>query len=224
VTTIQSTSPAAATGSAAAAAAAATTRSEAKDASDRFLTLLVTQLRNQDPLNPLDNAQVTTQLAQLSTVSGINKLNDTLTALAASMSASQTLQAAGIVGHNVLVPGNQMQLADGTAAGGFTLAQGADHVVVTIADASGARVRQLDLGAMAGGTHVFAWDGNTDAGAVADDGVYTVDVAATAGGNVVPADALSSARVIGLYPGKDGALLDLGRLGRIDVSQVIEIN
>ena len=74
---------------------------------NRFLTLLVTQLQNQDPLNPLDNAQVTSQLAQLSTVNGINKLNDTMSGLVASFGASQYLQASNLVGHDVMVPGKR---------------------------------------------------------------------------------------------------------------------
>src|SRR5207302_1350655 len=77
---------------------AASLAAAAKDAADRFLTLLVAQLQNQDPLNPMDNAQVTTQLAQISTVSGINQLNDTVAALGASMGMSQYLQAANLVG------------------------------------------------------------------------------------------------------------------------------
>jgi flagellar basal-body rod modification protein FlgD len=225
VTTIQTTTAAtAATAATTAAAAIAATQTNPNEASDRFLKLLVTQLRNQDPLSPMDNAQITTQLAQISTVSGINKLNDTLTALAASQGAAQTLQAAGIIGHNVLVPGNQLQLDGGTAAGGLTLAQSADRIVVTISDASGRTVRELDLGAASSGTHTFTWDGITDGGAVAADGVYTINVAATAGGNAIFADPLASGKVFGLYPGKDGTLLDLGRLGRIDMANVIEIN
>src|SRR5215467_5754674 len=75
------------------------------DLQKRFLTLLVTQIQNQDPLNPMDNAQVTTQLAQLSTVSGIGQLNTTMQSLAASFSATQTLQSAALIGHNVMVAG-----------------------------------------------------------------------------------------------------------------------
>src|SRR5512143_4217969 len=80
---------------------------------NKFMTLLVTQLKNQDPLNPLDNAQVTSQLAQISTVSGIEKLNTTLQSLLQSTSDSQTTQAAGLVGHVVLVPGSGLQLSSG---------------------------------------------------------------------------------------------------------------
>jgi len=78
---------------------------------ERFLTLLVAQMKNQDPLNPLDNAQVTSQLAQLSTVSGIDKLNATLQTLAGSFAQAQSLQAAVLIGHDVLVEGNALALS-----------------------------------------------------------------------------------------------------------------
>src|SRR5512147_1078567 len=96
--------------SAPAAAASPTAPSTAASTEDRFLKLLVSQLKNQDPLNPLDNAQVTSQMAQLSTVTGIDKLNATLQALSSSMIASQSMQAASMIGHVVMVPGNRVDL------------------------------------------------------------------------------------------------------------------
>src|SRR5690625_3713520 len=80
------------------------------DTQDRFLTLLVTQLRNQDPLNPMDNAEVTSQIAQLSTVNGINQLDETLLALSGQMDVSQSMQAANLIGKGVLVPGGKVAL------------------------------------------------------------------------------------------------------------------
>src|SRR6476661_5249698 len=82
---------------------------------DKFMTLLITQMKNQDPMNPLDNAQITSQLAQLSTVTGVNKLNTTLESLKASYQSSEALQAANMIGHGVLVPGGKVQLIDGKA-------------------------------------------------------------------------------------------------------------
>src|SRR5947209_4354239 len=108
---------------------------------DRFLTLLVTQLKNQDPLNPMDNAEVTSQLAQLSTVSGIKDLNTTLTALSTSIDAKQYLQAANLVGHLVTVSGNSVTLADHNGAGAFDLSGDADHVTVSIKNGAGSVVR-----------------------------------------------------------------------------------
>lgn len=223
MTTVSSTasSPLATLGSTATAAAQSDTSS---DVANRFLTLLVTQLRNQDPLNPLDNAQVTSQLAQLSTVNGINKLNDTLSGLVASFGANQYLQAANLVGHDVLVPGNAMSLADGKAAGGFTLASAAEKVVVTVTDAAGTRIRQLDLGARADGAQRFEWDGKNDAGAAAKDGNYAISVTATIGGKAVALDPLMAGRVTGIVPGATGTQVQVAGLGLIDLSSVKQIN
>src|SRR5690606_7689484 len=88
----------------------ASTQSLMDSTQDRFLTLLVTQLRNQDPLNPMDNAEVTSQIAQLSTVNGINQLNNTLLALSGQMNVSQSMQAANLIGKAVLVPGDKIRL------------------------------------------------------------------------------------------------------------------
>ncbi len=96
-----------------------TAKNSVSEAENRFLKLLTTQLKNQDPLNPLDNAQMTSQLAQISTVSGIEKLNATLQTLLDGMSVSQTTLTANLVGHAVLVPGSGLQLASGAAAGGI---------------------------------------------------------------------------------------------------------
>src|SRR5580693_3920451 len=96
-------------------APASTATDSAAAAQNQFLTLLVTQMQNQDPLNPMDNSQMTSQLAQLSTVSGIDTLNTTLQSLVGSYQTSQTLQATSMIGQNVFTPGNTMTLASGSA-------------------------------------------------------------------------------------------------------------
>lgn len=95
--------------------ATTSTTNKASDQESRFLTLLTSQLKNQDPLNPMDNAETTSQLAQISTVTGIEKLNATLTKMMSSNQTSDTLQAANLVGHSVLVEGNQLALSSSMA-------------------------------------------------------------------------------------------------------------
>lgn len=95
-------------------------KSAMAETEDRFLTMLITQLRNQDPLNPMDNAQVTTQMAQMSTVAGIQQLNNTLLAVAGQMDVSQSMQAANLIGKQVLVPGSKVSL--GTSQDGEKVA------------------------------------------------------------------------------------------------------
>ncbi|MFA7623744.1 MAG: flagellar hook capping FlgD N-terminal domain-containing protein, partial [Pusillimonas sp.] len=89
----------------------------AEDAKNQFMTLLVTQIRNQDPLNPMDNAQFTSQLAQLETVNGITQLNNTLLALSGQLDMTQSMQAANLIGKGVLVTGNKISLGSSTVDG-----------------------------------------------------------------------------------------------------------
>src|SRR5690606_6339775 len=83
------------------------------DTQERFLTMLITQLKNQDPMNPMDNAQITSQVAQLSTVTGINQLNQTLLALSGQLDVSQSMQAASLIGKDILVPGADIRVGTG---------------------------------------------------------------------------------------------------------------
>ncbi len=193
------------------------------DAQNRFLKLLTTQLKNQDPLNPMDNAQMTSQLAQISTVDGIEKLNATLQKLVSSSVDGEAMQAAALVGHQVMVAGSGLQLGDSGALGGLTLDAAADQVLVTIKDPNGLVMRTLDLGNLEGGIHNFTWDGKTDAGAQAVNGIYGVSVAAKRGGEKVTASALQLAAVSNINRGTQGVSLNLGSLGLVQLGDVKQI-
>ena len=200
-----------------------TQRPAGDDLQDRFLKLLVTQMKNQDPLNPLDNAQVTTQLAQISTVNGIEKLNTTIQAMANSFNASQSMQAAGMIGKDVLVPGSTLHLAAGKGLFGFDLAQAADQVKVKIHDASGREVQVLDLGAQAAGPLALAWDGKTLDGAQAADGAYSFSVSAVRGDHQVDAQTLAFGSVQGVSQGNQGVRLNVDPLGMVGLPDVKQI-
>lgn len=202
---------------------AAKPKSATADAQDRFLRLLTTQLKNQDPLNPMDNAQMTSQLAQISTVDGIEKLNATLQKLLSSTVDGEAMQAAALVGHQVMVAGNGLQLGDTGAIGGVVLTSGADQVVVTIKDQNGLAMRTLNLGNLDAGTHNFAWDGKTDAGVQAVNGNYGIAVAANRGTEKVTAETLELASVSNINRSTQGVTLDLGRLGLVRFSDVKQI-
>lgn len=195
----------------------------AADGQDRFLKLLTTQLKNQDPLNPMDNAQMTSQLAQISTVDGINKLNATLEMLVGSQQGSEALQAATLVGRDVLTGGKTLQIAGAGTSAGVELAGAADKVNVTIKDANGLTVRTLSLGALDAGTHRFAWDGKSDSGAQVVDGAYTMDVQASKGTTAITASALQISRVASVVRETSGVSLDLGAQGRIGLADIKEI-
>jgi flagellar basal-body rod modification protein FlgD len=190
---------------------------------DRFLTLLVAQMKNQDPLNPLDNAQVTTQMAQISTVSGIERLNATLKALAAGLGETQSLQAAALIGRDVLVRGDALELANGTATGGFEIAEAADRVVVRITDAKGSEVHRAELGAQAAGVHSITWDGRDDAGVPAPAGSYRVHASATRSGKDVEVTTLAAARVLAVTRDGQGTNLELSGLGRRRYAEIRQI-
>ncbi len=200
-----------------------TAKRSADDPQDRFLKLLVTQMKNQDPLNPLDNAQVTSQLAQISTVNGIEKLNTTIQAMASSLAAGQSLQAAGMIGRDVLVPASTLRLAGGSALFGVDLGQAADQVKVSIYDASGREVRVMDMGAQTAGPLTLAWDGKTSDGTQAADGNYSLSVSASLGGQKVDAQTLTSATVQGVVQGDQGVRLNVGAPGLVGLPDIKQI-
>jgi len=221
-------------GAAGAAGAGTGTDSVSAD-TDKFMTLLVAQLQNQDPLNPMDNAQVTSQLAQLQTVTGINNLNDTLNTLKSSYQSSQSMQATSLIGHGVLVEGNNAALAGGKAVLGVELGSDADDVKVVISDKNGNEVETMDLGAQKSGVLPLAWDGVPDATKVDPatgkpvtlaDGSYTFKVVATrAGETLSDAKGLSWDSVASVTTGgTDGVKLNLpgkGQVALADIKQVL---
>ncbi|MBC2768513.1 flagellar hook capping FlgD N-terminal domain-containing protein [Pusillimonas minor] len=219
--TVNPNAPAVNSASLAAATAAASKRAE--DAKNQFMTLLVTQLRNQDPLSPMDNAQFTSQLAQLETVNGITQLNNTLLALSGQLDMTQSMQAASLIGKGVLVTGNKISLGSSQVDGetvkvatpfGVDLISSAQKVVVTIQDGSGRAVRTIELGATPSGVLSMEWDGLDDAGQPVADGAYSVQVAATgAEGVAVSSEALTYGKVSSVAYASDGVRLDLGLVG-----------
>jgi len=215
------------TGSNNASAAAATSSTAAKiavdEAQDRFLKLLVTQMKNQDPLNPLDNAQVTSQMAQLSTVSGINKLNDSVGALSTMFQSNQLLQASGMIGRGVLAEGSDLRLAGGKSIGGIELPQAADKVVVTITDKAGDVLQTVDMGAQNAGVLSFQWDGGTDSGDQAADGAYKFSVKAVLGDKAAEAQALSLGIVGSVSVDSQGITLNADGLGALALSKIKQI-
>jgi flagellar basal-body rod modification protein FlgD len=193
------------------------------EAENRFLTLLTTQLKNQDPLNPLDNAQLTSQLAQISTVNGIEKLNATLQKLLSGMDDSRAMEAAALVNRGVLVPGASMTLGEQGGIGGFELATAADEATVTIKDGSGLVVRTLNLGALAAGIHPFVWDGKADSGAQAATGNYSYSISAKSGANTSTPTALAYGLVQSVTRNASGLTLDVGTLGAYTLADVKQI-
>jgi flagellar basal-body rod modification protein FlgD len=172
-----------------------------------FLTLLTTQLENQDPLNPQSPSDFAAELAQFSTASGVNTLNQTI-------GEGGGVQAAGLIGKNVAVSGNALILGSGgTAQGAFNLSANASDVKVTITNSSGSVVNTIDLGAMSSGNQNFSWNGQSSGGTAEAAGTYSYSINATSASsaNTVTATPYSVVPVTSVVMGgTNGTTLDLG--------------
>jgi len=166
------------------------------DLQNTFMRLLVTEMKNQDPTNPMDSSQMTSQLAQINTVSGIAGLNATMSSLATQLNASQQVAASGLIGKSVLSSGHDINVSKGTASAfGVQLDSAASAVNVQVMDGSGKIVRTMKLDNQPTGMNTLSWDGNNDAGAKMADGNYTFKVSAANGDDPVSAAGLAQSQV-----------------------------
>ncbi|XXN64597.1 flagellar hook assembly protein FlgD [Enterobacter ludwigii] len=194
------------------------------DLQNQFLNMLVAQLKNQDPTNPMDNSQLTTQLAQINTLSGIEKLNTTLGSISGQITTSQSLQSSTLIGHGVMVNGSQVLVGSGTTTPfGVELASASTATSVTIKDSNGATVRTIDLGKLSAGVHTFSWDGKMDDGSTAADGKYSVSLAASNGSTQLVAQPLNYAYVNGVSTTDSTTKLDLGTMGSATLDEIRQI-
>ena len=190
---------------------------------DRFLKLLVTQMQNQDPLNPMDNAQITSQMAQINTVSGIEKLNTTVQGLNGQFMQMQVLQGAALVGRDVTLPGNKLTLEDGVGTAGFELSGTADRVTVEVLAPSGRVIDTLSLGAQSAGRNAFNWSPTKATDAVEGER-YSFRVSAKSGTVNVGAEPLMRDRVRAVSLEGDRLMLETQYAGRVAYGDVKAIN
>ncbi|MGD9869640.1 MAG: flagellar hook assembly protein FlgD [Thauera sp.] len=194
-----------------------------EDMQARFLTLLTTQLKNQDPMNPMENAEVTSQLAQMSTVDGIERLNKMFESFVDNQAESDSMQAAALVGRGVLVEGKKLSLTESGAIGGFELDAPADKVVLSVKDASGLEVKQIQLDNVEAGSQNFIWDGTANDGAQAAQGVYTIEMSATMEGEKVTGRTLEFGPVTSVIRGAAGTDFQVGELGIFKYNDIKQI-
>ena len=209
-----------ATDAAGAAASLTASTSDAKATSERFLKLLVAQMQNQDPLSPMDNAQVTSQMAQINTVSGIEKLNLTVQGLSSQFAQLQAVQGVSLVGHDVVVPGNTLQVTDATAEAGYELTGPADQVKVEILAPSGKVIDTLNLGAQTTGVHSFDWDAGANAAATG----LRFRVTATSGSVSTAATTLVRDKVAAVSTAGSVFSLELVNAGTVPYSSIKAFN
>ncbi|MBU6459501.1 MAG: flagellar hook assembly protein FlgD [Proteobacteria bacterium] len=195
----------------------------AQDIQNQFITLLVSQLQNQDPLNPMNNSQITSQLAQISTVSGIQSLDSSVSGLISTMNANQSLQATGLIGKTVLVPNNQIALLNGQASGAVNLSSATNQLVVNITDASGNVIQSINLGGQAAGTVPFSWNGTRASGQTLPDGLYSVTASVLQNGKQTTVPVLASG-TIGSVSINNGTLgINVNGLGSFSASNIQQI-
>ena len=175
---------------------------------DEFLKLMLTQLKHQDPMKPLENGEFIGQMAQFSTVSGIEQMQAALEDLSSAYGSSQTLQASQLVGQEVLIEGSTVNLQDeGDIGGRFELDAASGTVTMDVLDIAGGVVRHLDMGEHAAGRHDFVWDGLNDKGERMPAGTYTVSIAAASGDESIAASVMVSRLVESVEFGTGGTAL-----------------
>jgi len=193
-----------------------------------FLTLMLAQLKNQDPTSPVDSNTFLSQLASLSEVQGITNLNTSFSALSGSMVSSQALQASSLLGHQALVSSSTASLATagGTITGAVAVPQTTSGVTLNISNSAGVLVQQINLGAQSSGLANFSWNGKQGDGSQAPAGQYTLtaQVAGVASGTAVGTYVNGTVQSVTMGAGTTGLTLNVAGLGSVPFSSVQQIS
>jgi flagellar basal-body rod modification protein FlgD len=200
-------------------------RKETLDQAD-FLALLTTQLANQDPFDPMDNKEFIAQMAQFSSLAGMNELNQNFGTLASSLTSNQALQASALVGRSVMVPTGVGYLeSGGRIEGRVALEQPTQNIWAEVKDSAGQVVRRFELGSYSAGDLDFSWDGLADDGSAMPDGIYSINVYGQVGGTTEQFGTLMKAKVgsVNLGGPNGQVVLNLTGLGQVNLSDVEEI-
>ena len=185
-----------------------------------FLRLMTEQLKNQDPLKPLANTEFLGQLAQFSTVQGIEEMQGAMGAMASVMESDQTLRAATLVGRDALVQVDTVDLGAGAGVQGEIDAPSAGSIQVDIVDASGATVRRMTVNADAAGATPLAWDGKANDGSTAPAGRYSIKATAGSGEGSEGLEVRIAARIDSVSIEPTGLVLNLSGLGSHPLSSI----
>jgi flagellar basal-body rod modification protein FlgD len=192
-----------------------------------FLTLMLAQLKNQDPTSPVDSNQFLNQLASLSTVQGITQLNTSFASLSSSLTSNQAMQASTLLGHHVLVSSPTAALAaNGSVTGAISVPQTTSQAVLNISTSSGVLIRQIDLGAQSKGLANFTWDGKQQDGSQAPAGQYTLSAqfAGATSGTAASTYVNGTVQSVTMGAGQTGLTLDVSGLGSVPFASVQQIS
>jgi len=190
-----------------------------------FIQLMTTQLKYQDPTQPQDSTQFVAQLAQFSTVSGVQQMNSSISSLLTQLKSSQAVSATSLVGHTVLVQGKSMPVTAGqSVVGAVDTPSNASNVNVTVTDASGQVVKHLSVPVQSGMSY-FTWDGTDDAGNATASGSYNFTAAANVAGKPVAADTLLANRIdsVTIDPTTNSLQLNTDSLGTVTLADVRQV-
>lgn len=191
-----------------------------------FLNLMITQMKTQDPFNPMQNGDFIAQMAQFSSVTGLSDLQKSFDSFATSMQSNQALQASSLVGRSVLISSGIGNLPQGGAmSGAISLPASSGSVALNIQDSSGQIMRRLELGTQSAGDVNFSWDGLTDSGDQARPGRYYISAEAKINGSTVALETMVNSSVESVTLGQSGTgmTLNLADGGTVDFASVREL-
>ena len=193
-----------------------------------FLTLMLAQLKNQDPTSPVDSNEFLSQLASLSEVQGITQLNTSFSTLSNSLVSSQALQASSLLGHQALVASSTgtLSTAGATLSGAVSVPQNSSQVTLNITNSAGVLVQSINLGAQPAGMANFSWSGQMSNGSQAPVGTYTLNaqVAGVSGGTAVSTLVNGTVDSVTMGSGTTGLTLNIAGLGSVPFSSVQQIS
>jgi flagellar basal-body rod modification protein FlgD len=187
-----------------------------------FLKLMITQFKNQDPTKPQDPTAFLGQLAQFSTVSGIQEMQSSISTLSSALLSQSVLGGASLVGRDVLAPASTIAMnANEGVFGALEVPEGASSVDMVIKDNVGQTIRHYNMPVSAGLTN-FGWDGMTDMGTAASSGHYNVSATANVGGKSQSVPVLLDSQVtsVTIDPTSNNLMLNTKGLGAVSLSNV----
>lgn len=188
---------------------------------NEFLNLLVAQLNNQNPLEPQGNGEFIAQLAQFSSLEGIQQLNSSVSSMLSSYQSSQALQASSLVGRKVIVPSEKAVVDTSESFKASTiLPVSSSNVYVNVYDSAGSVVTRINLGEQAAGNVSFIWDGKDSSGNLMPPGTYKFEAQATYGTETKGLYTMLPANVDSVTLGRNELMLNLAGLGSVPLSQV----
>lgn len=198
---------------------------EQKLGQEAFLELMLAQLKNQDPLKPMENGEFLGQIAQFSTVTGIQELQESFSSFSSSLTSNQALQASSLVGRSVVIKSDKGVLNETGLTGSVDLPTRTDELKVGIYDSAGQLVRELSAEQQAAGLIPFTWNGQDENGNAVSQGVYTIKATARVAGEPLALDTYTDARVSSVTLGSagEGLSLNVEGLGSLQLADVKQI-